>query len=545
MDILQALLLGIVQGLTEFLPVSSTAHLRIVPFYMGWEDPGAAFSAVIQLGTLAAVFIYFSPDIKRLIIAALAGIQHRNLSHSPESRLAWSIIPGTIPIAVLGLSFKDYIENEARGLPIIATSLIVLALFLILAERIGRQSRSMRFLGFWQIQLIGLCQALALIPGCSRSGSTIMGGLFIGLKHQEAARFSFILGLPAIGGSGLLELKSLVEDGIGGAGLINIAIGVLAAAISGYLSIGLLMRVIQRYGTDYFSVYRIALGGIILLTLNWQGPGGASGTAYEPYGKEVMYPNPLKEKLQRGDVVFGSGLPAPSPHIAGAICSAGPDFIWIDTEHMPYGSEALDSIPVLVRQRGVAPMIRVAANDPALIKKAYDVGAVAVMVPQINTPEEAAQAVQYARYAPLGQRGLSPMWTFAAGEDWNHVIKTANEETVLVLQLESQQAYDNIDAIKEVPGFDVLLVGPLDLSATLGRITETGSKEVQQIMEDVPRRLEGSGKVAGTTLNDVAELQEKIRWGYRYLNVGSVMGYGTQVLKNNLEALRANPKGEA
>jgi len=257
-----------------------------------------------------------------------------------------------------------------------------------------------------------------------------------------------------------------------------------------------------------------------------------------------MYPHPLKQRLQRGEVVLGSGLLAPSPHLTGMILSARPDFLWIDTEHLPFGSEALDYIPVLARMRGVAPLIRVAHNDPGLIKKAYDVGAVAVMVPQVNTPEEAARAVEYARYPPLGQRGLSPMWTTVAGEDWNQVIKSANEETLLVLQLESRQAYDNIAQIARVPGFDVLLVGPLDLSASLGRITETGSKEVQEIMREVPKKLEGTGIAAGTTLMEVAELQEKIRWGYQFLNVGNAVSYGVQVLSSHLKTLRANPRGE-
>lgn len=257
-----------------------------------------------------------------------------------------------------------------------------------------------------------------------------------------------------------------------------------------------------------------------------------------------MYPHPLKQKLQRGEVVLGSGLLAPSPLLTGMILSTHPDFLWIDTEHLPFGSEALDYIPSLARMRGTAPMIRVANNDPGLIKKAYDVGAVAVMVPQVNTAEEAARAVEYARYPPLGQRGISPMWVFVAGEDWTQVIKTANEETVLVLQLESQQAYDNLDEILKVPGFDVLLVGPMDLSASVGRITETGSKEVQEIMREVPKRLKGTGIAAGTTLMEVAELQEKIRWGYQFLNVGNVVSYGVQVLDSHLKALRANPTGE-
>lgn len=258
-----------------------------------------------------------------------------------------------------------------------------------------------------------------------------------------------------------------------------------------------------------------------------------------------MYPNPLKQRIKNGEIILGSGgILGPSPHLAGTTMDADPDFIWIDSEHMPYGAEALETLPVLIRQRGVAPMIRVAWNDPALIKKAFDVGAVAVMVPQIDTAEEAAQAVEYARYAPEGKRGLSPMWTRIAGEDWNEVIKSANEETVLVVQMESKQAYENIDEIIEVPGIDVLMVGPLDLSATLGVITDTGAKQVQEIMEDVPKRLEGTGIVAATTLMEVAEIQEKIRWGYRFLNVGSVVGYGAQVLKRNLEILRGDPRGE-
>jgi 4-hydroxy-2-oxoheptanedioate aldolase len=257
-----------------------------------------------------------------------------------------------------------------------------------------------------------------------------------------------------------------------------------------------------------------------------------------------MYPNTLKQRVQKGELVLGSSLMAPQPHLAGLVMTARPDFLWIDTEHFPFGSEALDVVPVLARQRGVAPLIRVAWNDPALIKKAYDVGAVAVMVPQVDTADEAARAASYAHYPPLGRRGLSPMWTVIAGEDWNQVIKTANEETMLVVQLESRTAFDNLDEIARVPGIDVILVGPLDLSASVGRITETGSSEVQEIMEEVPRRLQGTGVAAGTTLGDLAELRQKIRWGYRFLNVGNVVSYGVQVLKGHLESLRADPTGQ-
>jgi len=267
MTIPQALILGLVQGLTEFIPVSSTAHLRLVPHFLGWGDPGAAFSAVIQLGSLVAVFTYFAADLWRLGQAALGSLRHRNLNHSDESRLAWSIAVGTLPIAVLGLAFKDFIEGDARQLQLIALALIALALLLLLAERLGRRTRSMQELGFWQIQLIGLCQALALIPGCSRSGSTIMGGLFLGLRREEAARFSFLLGLPAIGASGALEFLDLLEGGLGGEGMLPLGVGITAAAISSYLSIGFLLRFLQRRGTHGFAYYRILLGAFILYSL--------------------------------------------------------------------------------------------------------------------------------------------------------------------------------------------------------------------------------------------------------------------------------------
>ena len=251
-----------------------------------------------------------------------------------------------------------------------------------------------------------------------------------------------------------------------------------------------------------------------------------------------MYPNPLKQKLQRGELVLGTSLPAPTPHAAGNVCGTGVDFVWIDTEHAPWGTETVDSIPVHIRQRGIAPMIRVAENNGALIKKACDVGAVAIMVPQVGTAEEAAQAVSYVKYPPEGERGLTPTWAIVAGEDFNEVIKTANDEIVVVLQLETQAGFDNLAEIAKVPGIDVILVGPLDLSAAVGTITDTGSKEVQAIMEEVPKRLEGSGIVTGTTLMELEEIRQKIGWGYRFLNVGNAINYGVQVVRNNVEALR-------
>lgn len=252
----------------------------------------------------------------------------------------------------------------------------------------------------------------------------------------------------------------------------------------------------------------------------------------------MKYPNKLKQRIRGEELLLGSVLPAPHSFTAAVVCGADIDFMWIDTEHSSYSIEDLDMVPVIARQRGVAPMIRVAWNDPALIKKAYDIGAVAVMVPQINTAEEAEKAVQYARYAPEGQRGISPYWAMLAGLDFNDVVRSANEETVLVLQIESKEAYENIDEIAKVKGIDVLFVGPTDLSATLGVITETNSPEVQSVMRDVPKHLEGTGIMAGTTLNDVQDIQEKIEWGYRYINVGTPLAYGVEALQERLTTLR-------
>lgn len=264
MNGLQGLILGIVQGLTEFLPISSTAHLRIVPHWVGWPDPGAAFSAVIQLGTLFAVLLYFWKDVVILFKAGLHGLWQRNLRISPESQLAWCIVLATLPIVVAGLAFRELIETEARDLRLIGSSLIVFALLLYIAEKRSPQNRLVSDLTLKDILVIGGCQAFALIPGCSRSGSTIMGGFFLGLNRESAARFSFLLGLPAIAGSGLWEFYSLIEHGLETTGMFNIGIGIVAAFISGYLSIEFLLRIIKKHGTTLFVIYRVVLGTLIL-----------------------------------------------------------------------------------------------------------------------------------------------------------------------------------------------------------------------------------------------------------------------------------------
>jgi undecaprenyl-diphosphatase len=271
MSYFQSLVLGLVQGLTEFIPVSSTAHLRIIPALLGWDDPGAAYTAVIQLGTLAAALVYFAADIRDLTAAALRSVASADARATPEARMAWAIAAGNIPIVVLGLAFRHFIETQARSLVLIAVMLIAVALLLAVAEKLARQTLTSATLGFWRAQAVGVFQALALIPGASRSGSTILGGLAVGLKRADATRFSFLLGLPAIFGAGVFQLAALVKQARAGEGLLRapdgwivLGIGMGVAAVSGYWSIGFLLRYLSRRSTLVFTVYRLLAGVAIL-----------------------------------------------------------------------------------------------------------------------------------------------------------------------------------------------------------------------------------------------------------------------------------------
>ncbi len=261
----QALILGIIQGLTEFLPISSIAHLRIVPALLGWKDPGAAFSAVIQLGTLLAVVIYFREDLSRLLSAFARSLRERHRSHDVQARLSWYILYGTIPIAFFGVLFKEAITGPwIRSLPVISFSLIVLAIVMSIAEARGRQKKGVEDLSLGGAFFIGCAQALALIPGMSRSGTTITAGLFTGLTLAASARFSFLLGSPAIFLAGVFELKDLFEAGLGGEGVFSLVLGVTSAFLSGYLAIDLLLKYLQTHSLKLFIVYRILLGALLL-----------------------------------------------------------------------------------------------------------------------------------------------------------------------------------------------------------------------------------------------------------------------------------------
>jgi len=261
---LEAVVLGLVQGLTEFLPISSTAHLRIVPALLGWRDPGAAFTAVTQLGTMAAVLLFFRGDLLRIARAWLAGLREPGIRRSLDSRLGWYIGLGTVPIALAGLVFRHQIEHGARNLHLIAAALIVLGLVLAAADRVGRHERGIDDLRARDGAVIGLAQALALVPGVSRSGATISAGLFLSLERAAAARYSFLLSVPAVVLSGLFELRQI---GGGGADPLATAIATLLAFAAGYASIAFLLRFLVTHTTAVFVVYRVTLGALVLALL--------------------------------------------------------------------------------------------------------------------------------------------------------------------------------------------------------------------------------------------------------------------------------------
>ncbi len=263
MSTIQAIVLGIVQGLTEFLPVSSSGHLRIVPALLGWDDPGASFTAVIQLGTAAAVVIYFWSDLWRITTAWFASLRDPARRSDLDARMGWYLIIATIPIGLLGLAFKDQITSGARDLRIIATALIVLGLVLLAAERLGKRTKEVEDLTTRDGVAVGLSQCLALIPGMSRSGSTISAGMFLGYTREAAARFSFLLSIPAVVLSGLFELKDIgkpVEAGQSVPGAVPTVIALVVSFVVGYAAIAWFLRYLVRHSTMVFVVYRVALG---------------------------------------------------------------------------------------------------------------------------------------------------------------------------------------------------------------------------------------------------------------------------------------------
>lgn len=268
MPILEAIVLGLVQGLTEFIPISSTAHLEIVPVLLGWGDPGAAASAVIQFGTLLAAIIYFFRDIVRLVAGFFRGLVTRRPLADVDSREAWLVVIGTIPIVVLGLLLKKHVESTFRGLWVITTMVIVVAILMQLAEAYAKRRQLKEFddLTVQDGIAVGLGQCLALIPGSSRSGSTIMTALFRGIDRPTAARYSFLLSIPAVGGAGVLELIK-ERHMLGQLGWTSIVVAIAVAFVSGYASIWFLIRYLKNHTTHVFIWYRYVLGLVMIALL--------------------------------------------------------------------------------------------------------------------------------------------------------------------------------------------------------------------------------------------------------------------------------------
>jgi undecaprenyl-diphosphatase len=264
MDTLRAIVLGIVQGLTEFLPLSSTAHLRIVPAFFGWDDPGAAFTAVVQLGTMAAVLVFFWQDLLLIARATLGTLQDRTLWRTRDlrAREGWYIVLGTIPIGILGLAFKHKIEHQFRTLELIGSALIVFGIVILWFDASSRRERHLSELTMRDGWIIGFAQALALVPGVSRSGATISAGLGLGFTRQAAARYSFLLSVPAVVLSGLFELKD-VGDG-GGYGAFPTLVATILAFAVGYWSIAFFLRFLTNHTLRSFVAYRVLAGALVI-----------------------------------------------------------------------------------------------------------------------------------------------------------------------------------------------------------------------------------------------------------------------------------------
>jgi undecaprenyl-diphosphatase len=266
--IVQALVMGLVQGLTEFLPVSSSGHLVLVPYLLGWSDPfitSLQFSVMLHLGTLVALLAYFRADWMRLVPAGLATLRDRSFGGDPERRLAWLIAVATVPALILGFLLNDLVETRFREVGLVALALVVGGMILWVAERAGSRSRAMGELGFRGAIGIGLAQAAALVPGISRSGISISAGLFAGLDRESAARFSFLMATPVTAAAGLYETINLVR---GEAGVTistgPLVVGMAASLVAGLVAIAVLLRFLRSHRTDVFVAYRVVLAFIVL-----------------------------------------------------------------------------------------------------------------------------------------------------------------------------------------------------------------------------------------------------------------------------------------
>ena len=252
-----------------------------------------------------------------------------------------------------------------------------------------------------------------------------------------------------------------------------------------------------------------------------------------------MFSNKVKQKLIQGDTVIGTSMFSTEPNVAFQIYDCHPDWVWIDLEHTPWCFESIMPITILAHQKDVCPIIRVGWNDPALIKKAFDIGAGGVMIPQIDTAEEAENAVKFSRYAPLGERGVGPGFATQLGLSLDDILNNSNNETLLILQMESEKAFKNLDDILEVEGYDVLLVGPADLSLSLGIPGDIHNPKIEEIMRKVSKKAINKGKFAGTTFSDQDYCAKWIKEDYKFMNVSNALGLGLTKLTSVFKDLRS------
>jgi undecaprenyl-diphosphatase len=267
-DFLRAVVLGVLQGLTEFLPISSSAHLAIFPKLLGWEDPGAAYTAVVQIGTEIAVVLYFWRDIWTIGSGWVRGVFSRTAREAPEWRMGWFVIIGSVPIVLLGLALQDLIDREFRNLWVIGTTLIVLGIVLGIAERVGRKSAAIESMTMRHAILLGLAQAGALVPGVSRSGATISMGLLLGYERAAATRYAFLLAIPAVLGAGIYKLKD-IPGGENAYGVGPTVVGTIVSFVVGIAVIHWLLKYVSTRSYTPFVVYRVALGTLVLFLVGF------------------------------------------------------------------------------------------------------------------------------------------------------------------------------------------------------------------------------------------------------------------------------------
>jgi undecaprenyl-diphosphatase len=273
MSWIEMIFLGIVQGITELLPISSTAHLRVVPALFGWQDPGSAFSAAMQLASLTAVLVYFWQDLKKLAAKTITAVIEQDY-RSSSLRLTLGLLLGTLPIIVAGVLLKPVLNacnSPIRSLTVIGWACIVMSVLLAIAEKQGRRDRTIEKLTLWDGIWVGIAQAFALIPGVSRSGSTLTAGLFLGMERETAARFSFLLGLPAIILAGAVEIHTLMQAGLSAAGWLTLLVGLTCASLSAFLAIWGLLHYLEKRSTWIFVFYRLIMGVFLIVaaTAGW------------------------------------------------------------------------------------------------------------------------------------------------------------------------------------------------------------------------------------------------------------------------------------